>query len=360
MEPDEIFKPSNKKLARGRGATLNPANRFDLISVERDPESEEPLEQTIPTQYYDDTTKSILSTSDSPDLGRMTNVNAYRGCEHGCIYCYARPGHEYFGLSSGLDFETKIFVKRRAAELLRKELSKPTWKPRVVTMSGVTDCYQPAEKHFKITRGCLEVLRDFRNPVVIITKNHLVTRDMDLLKELSEYQACFVIVSVTTLDRQLARKMEPRASSPTDRLKAIATLHATGIPVGVNVAPIIPGLTDHEIPAILKAAAKAGAQSASYTIVRLPYAVKDLFAAWLQEHFPLKKEKVLNRLRAMRGGKLYDAKWSARMTGEGVHAQQIASFFDVAYKKAGFPSEGRQSLSAKHFRPPPSDQLTFF
>jgi DNA repair photolyase len=276
-------------------------------------------------------------------------VNPYRGCEHGCIYCYARPTHEYLGFSAGLDFESKIVVKMNAPELLRAELESPRWKPQTLVMSGVTDPYQPIERKLRITRGCLEVLAQFRNPVAIITKNRLVTRDVDLLRELARYKAVAVNISVTSLDPNLQRVLEPRTSPPTARLETIEQLRATGIPVGVMVAPIIPGLTDHEVPKILEACAGAGAQFAGYTIVRLPWAVAPLFEHWLDEHFPDRKEKVLGRIRHLRGNdRLNNSQWHTRMTGEGVFAEQIASLFEVGCRRVAIGP--RPKLSTAAFR----------
>ena len=276
------------------------------------------------TQFFRDGTKTIIARNNSPDVGFETSLNPYRGCEHGCIYCFARPTHEYLGLSAGLDFESKIMVKMDAPKLLEAELSSPKWEPQVLVMSGVTDPYQPIERKLRITRGCLEVLAKFRNPVAIITKNRLVTRDIDLLGELAGYGAAAVNVSVTSLDPSVQRVLEPRTSSPAARLEAVAALRAAGIPVGVMVAPIIPGLTDHEVPKIVEACAKAGAQFAGYTIVRLPWAIAPLFEHWLDEHFPEKKAKVLDRIRHIRGGsKLNDARWGTRIRGEGIFAEQI-------------------------------------
>jgi DNA repair photolyase len=261
-------------------------------------------------------------------------------------------------MSSGLDFESKIMVKERAPELLRKEVSSPKWKPRVIVMSGVTDCYQPIERKLKLTRGCLEVLAECRQPVVIITKNYLVTRDVDLLKELARFKAVSVCLSVTTLDPALARVMEPRTSSPRQRLAAINLLAEAGVHVGVNVAPIIPGLTDHEILSIVQAAADAGAQFAHYTVVRLPYAVKELFDQWLSEHAPGAKDKILNRIRSMRDGKLNNSDFGQRMRGEGIFADQIAQTFAVARRKAGLGDESKRfDLSTAAFRRPQGPQL---
>jgi DNA repair photolyase len=342
-----------------RGAAENPPNRFEKIHLERD-EDWNPDEDPLPrTQFLKDNSKTIIAYNDSPDIGFEASVNPYRGCEHGCIYCYARPFHEYLGFSSGLDFETKIMVKENAPKLLREELSSPKWKPQVIAMSGVTDCYQPVERKMKLTRGCLEVLAEFRNPVGIITKNFLVTRDIDILSELAHYNAVAVYISLTTLDTELRKVMEPRTSPPAARLEAIRRLAAAGIHVGVLMAPIIPGLTDHEIPAILDAAAKAGAKSAGHVTLRLPHSVAPLFEQWLQTHFPDRKEKVLNRLRALRGGKLYDSQFGKRMRGEGIFADQIDQLFDVARRKVGIGERGG-NLSTASFRRPAGAQLQLF
>jgi DNA repair photolyase len=340
-----------------RGAPENPRNRFEKIHLERD-EDWNPDEDVSPrTQFLVDHSQTAIAYNDSPDLGFGASVNPYRGCEHGCIYCYARPTHEYLGFSAGLDFETKIMVKTNVAELLRAELSSPKWKPQIIVMSGVTDCYQPVERKLKLTRNCLEVLLEFRNPVAIITKNFLVTRDIDLLSAMAKHNCTSVTVSVTTLDTKLRNVMEPRTSPPIARLNAIRKLSEAGIPVNVNVAPIIPGLTDHEMPAILKAARVAGATAAGFTVVRLPHGDKALFENWLTTHFPDRKEKVLNRIKAMRGGKLYDAQWGSRMRGEGIFAEQIARMFEVARRKAGFKNV-RRELSTAQFRRPGGTQLS--
>ncbi len=342
-----------------RGAPENPANRFEEIHLEPD-EDWNPEEDAAPrTQFLVDHSKTAISYNDSPDIGFNASLNPYRGCEHGCIYCYARPTHEYLGFSAGLDFETKIMVKLNAPELLREELSSPKWKPQVLVMSGVTDCYQPVERKLKITRRCLETLLEFRNPIAIITKNFLVTRDVDVLSELAKHRCASVCLSITTLDTDLRKVMEPRTSPPQARLNAIRKLAEAGVPVAVNVAPIIPGLTDHEMPAILKAAREAGAVAAGFTVVRLPYANAGLFEKWLETHFPDRKEKVLNRIKAMRGGKLYDAQWGKRMRGEGIFADQIEMMFEVARRKAGF-TEDRRELSIAGFRRPGGTQLSLF
>ncbi len=342
-----------------RGAAENPASRFEKLHLEPEPDWN-PEEDVLPrTQFLVDHSQTAIAYNDSPDLGFNASLNPYRGCEHGCIYCYARPTHEFLGFSAGLDFESKIMVKTHAPELLRAELSSPKWKPQVIIMSGVTDCYQPVERKLKLTRRCLEVLADARNPVALITKNFLVTRDIDLFSELARFNAVSVCLSVTTLDNELRNVMEPRTSPPQARLAAIRKLAEAKIPVAVNVAPVIPGLTDHEMPAILKAAAEAGANSAGFTVVRLPYANAPLFEKWLERHFPDRKEKVLNRIKAIRGGKMYDAQWGKRMRGEGIFAGQIEAMFDVAYRRAGFREEKR-ALSTAAFRRPSGAQLSLF
>ncbi len=353
--PIVVEQPQSRAPLHGRGASWSPANRFEKLHVDLtdvdvvdvDPDDEERPRRH--TQYFRDASKSIITRNNSPDVGFETSLNPYRGCEHGCIYCYARPTHEYLGFSAGLDFESKIMVKTDAPELLCAEMESPRWKPQTLVMSGVTDPYQPIEKKLRITRGCLEVLAKFRNPVAIITKNRLVTRDVDLLRELASHHAAAVNISITSLDPKLQRILEPRTSSPEARLNAIRQLRAAGIPVGVMTAPIIPGLTDHEVPKILEAAAKAGAQFAGYTIVRLPWAVAPLFEHWLEEHFPDRKEKVLGRIRELRGnGKLNNSQWHTRMSGEGAFAEQIASLFAVGCHRAGIGA--RPKLSATAFR----------
>ena len=300
-----------------------------------------------------DPSRSIVATNESPDLGFAASVNPYRGCSHACAYCYARPTHEYLGYSAGLDFETKILVKERAPELLRAKLASRGWQPQVIAFSGVTDSYQPAERHLEITRRCLEVLRDFRNPVAVVTKSWLVTRDIDLLGELAERNSACVAISITTLDPTLQRRMEPRASRPAKRLAAIEALAEADIPVGVMVAPVVPGLTDHEIPAIVRAAADAGAGFAGKVVLRLPFGLKGLFDEWLSEHYPERRDKVMNRVRALRGGKLYDSRFGVRQRGTGFFAEQIEELFELSLRRAGLPRRG-PSLSTAHFRVPES------
>lgn len=376
-----------------RGAASNPKNRFDHTEYIPDPdemgdweddpgdpdppssedESADPgvsragdtnpafrpgLARRPRTVFLRDDTQTIITRNNSPDVGFEASINAYRGCEHGCAYCFARPTHEYLGFSAGLDFETKIVVKYNAPELLRAELSKRSWKPEVLAMSGVTDCYQPIERRLGLTRRCLEVLAAFRNPVGIVTKNHLVTRDIDFLSELARFQAVSVIISVTSLDADLARILEPRASRPVRRLKAIEELSAAGIPVRVLMAPVIPGLTDHEMPAVFDACVKAGARDCGIVPLRLPWAVAPLFEKWLDRHVPGVKDKVLGRIRSMRGGKLNDSTFGTRMRGEGFFAEQIHALFKIARHKAGFPRDIPE-LSTASFRVP-SAQMELF
>lgn len=357
---------------RGRGTVENPPNRFESTSIVPDDGAWEEISRTDPdfaplrirTTYLQDDSRSIISSNTSPDIGFSHSLNPYRGCEHGCAYCYARPYHEFLGYNAGLDFETRLMVKENAAELLEAELGKKSWRPAALACSGVTDCYQPLEKKLEITRRCLAVLADFRNPVGIITKNALVTRDIDLLGELAAHRAAQVVISLTTLDPALSSTLEPRASRPAARLEAIRQLSTAGIPVGVSVAPVIPGLNDHEIPALMQAAADHGATFASGTLLRLPYAVKDIFSAWLDQFAPGRKELILNRIREMRGGKLNDSSFEHRMTGSGPLADQIGRLLDISKRRAGFvssqPGPGHLRLSAAAFRRRLPGQLELF
>jgi len=341
---------------RGRGARENPSNRFEKAYFEWDdsvPPDERPNPKTL---FLDDASESIISYNSSPDIPFEASLNPYRGCEHGCAYCYARPTHEYLGFSAGLDFESKIMVKRQASELLRKELSSKKWKPQWIAMSGVTDPYQPIERELKLTRGCLEVLNEFRNPVGIVTKNRLVARDADILREMASRSLCEVNLSVTSLDPNLAGSMEPRTSRPEARIEAMGTLANAGVPVGVMVAPIIPGLNEHEIPAILEAAAQAGARYASYVTLRLPLGVEDLFFDWLRRNYPTKADRVESRLREMRGGKLSSSNFGDRMKGQGIFAEQIRTLFRVRAKRLGL-NQGERALDTSQFRRPGGTQL---
>lgn len=348
-----------KQPIRGRGSSDNPANRFEDRYTDYELDQETGQKPSPDTKFIRDDTKEILSKNNSPDIPFSYGLNPYRGCEHGCIYCYARPTHEFLGFSAGLDFESRIMVKYDAPKKLRTRFASKSWKPSVVALSGVTDPYQPVENELQITRECLKVFAEARNPVSIITKNYRVTRDLDLLQELAQFNAVHVTLSITTLDRKLARVMEPRTSQPSRRLKAIERLAEKNIPVGVNVAPIIPGLTDHECPDILKAARDAGAIHAGYTIVRLPHGVKELFPQWLEQHYPNKKEKVLNRIRDIHGEDLYDSRFEKRFRGKGEFARQIRKMFHIQTKKLGL-NESSRGLSTGHFRRPQEGQLGLF
>jgi DNA repair photolyase len=344
----------SERAPRGRGTAENPADRFTELHVERDPEA--PADAP-PTVVYLDRSRSLLSKNDSPDIPFEWSANPYRGCEHGCVYCYARPTHEWLGLSAGLDFETKLFAKPDAPRLLRDELSHPKWEPKVIAFSGVTDCYQPVERTLAITRGCLEVMAELRHPTGIVTKSALVTRDLDLLSELARHRAVMVCVTVTTLDDELAGALEPRAARPAKRLETIGQLARAGIPTAVLVAPVIPGLTDHEIPAILEAAAARGATHASWQLLRLPFGVKELFASWLAHWRPERAEKVLHRIRELRDGKLNESRFGVRMRGEGPFAEQLDRLFTVFATKHGLQRR-RFDLDASAFvRPARPKQL---
>jgi DNA repair photolyase len=342
---------------KGRGAAIQPKNPYLPVHVETDLEQVEGDEEYLaelgrpPTEYLTDESRSIVSENDSPDVGFRYSVNPYRGCSHGCSYCYARPWHEYLGMSAGLDFETKVFVKFRAAELLREFLAKPSWRPETISFSGVTDCYQPAERQFRITRGCVEVAAECRQPIGIITKNALVTRDIDLFKQLAERRAIRVSLSITTLDPKLARVMEPRTSSPEARLRAIRELTQAGIRTTVMTAPIIPGLNDSEIPAILTAAREAGAESAGYVLLKLPSTVRPVFLDWLQRSYPDKSARVQSLIRSVRGGKLNDANFGSRQVGTGNLAELIADTYRLWCTKLGY-SDDHPPLNAEGFRPP--------
>lgn len=338
---------------QGRGSAYNPGNRFErlMLDEQSDEFREEARGNKIETIYYGDASRSILAKNDSPDIPFTYSVNPYRGCEHGCVYCYARPSHEYLGFSSGLDFESRIMVKMDAARLLDEAMQDQRFKPQVIALSGNTDCYQPIEKRLELTRACLEVFLKYRNPVGVITKNAMVTRDLDVLKKMAQYNLVAVTVSVTTLDASLASRMEPRTSIPEKRLEAIRELSRAGIPTCVNVAPIIPGLTDGEIPGILQAAADAGATFAGFIMLRLPYAVKDLFREWLEREIPSKAGKVMGRLEDVRGGNITDPRFHTRMTGEGRFAEAIKTLFEASCKKYGFNKKDFGLSTARFQRP---------
>ncbi len=348
--------------AHGRGSDVLNEGRFEKLSRETDLENygwidEEDI-SSVKTEVYKDSSRRIITENKSPDIGFNFSINAYRGCEHGCAYCYARPTHEYLGHSAGLDFESKIYVKELAPELLREELMAKKWRPDTIMMSGVTDCYQPLERKYKLTRGCLRVLADFKNPVGLITKNSLITRDIDILSEMAEQGLALAFISVTTLDPDLGRKLEPRSSSPEMRLRTIESLSKAGIPVGVNIAPVIPGLTDHEMPLILERARSAGAQMAGYTALRLPFSVTEIFSEWLAKHRPESREKILGQVRAMRGGDLNDPNFNSRMRGEGPKAENLQTMFNVFSKKFGYLEKDFQLRTDLFSRP--GDQLGLF
>ncbi|MFO0870429.1 MAG: PA0069 family radical SAM protein [Pirellulales bacterium] len=348
------------------GTRLDPPNRFDKTQAVPDFEQlewdDEYLRQRAerPIQYLDDTSQSIVVENNSPDIPFRYSVNPYRGCIHACSYCYARPYHEYLGLNAGLDFETKILVKHAAAALFREFLSRDTWQPEPIVFSGVTDCYQPAERQFRLTRQCLEVAHQCHQPISIITKNALVLRDCHLLSDLASRRLVHVNISLTTLDPELASVLEPRTSIPAARLRAIETLAQAGVPVQVMVAPLIPGLNDHEAPRVLEAARRAGATAASYTLLRLPLTVEPIFLEWLQRTQPLRAQKVISLIRHTRDGQLNDATWGQRMVGTGELADQIQSLFRVFRQRLGFTD--LPPLDASQFQPavPRSGQLRLF
>ena len=341
---------------KGRGSGINPKNRFSNIDTG---EAFIPPPEKIRTQFFPENVRQIFSRNTSPDIPFEYGLNPYKGCEHGCIYCYARPYHEYNGLSAGLDFEQKIFVKHQAPELIRKTFNKKSWNPQTIMMSGATDPYQPGERKFEISRKCLEVFAEYRNPVAIITKNALVARDLDILVELSRFQAVRVYFSVTSLDPKIIQHMEPRTSRPDSRLKAMNTLASSGIPVGVSLGPIIPGLTDHETPALLQAAKDHGATSAFYTFLRLPLGVKDLFEDWLTRYFPNQKNKVLEQIRLSGTDQQNSMSFEHRMRGEGAHAAHIRSVFNLWKRKLGF-NQALSPLETKYFRTPHGKQTELF
>ncbi len=345
---------------RGRSSGFNPPNRFARLHLE-------PLEidlpadddsRLIPTTLYHDASRTILARNDSPDIPFRYSINPYRGCEHGCIYCYARPSHEYLGFSAGLDFESKIMVKLDAPGLLRTALAKKSWRPQTVAFSGNTDCYQPVERSLQLTRQCLHVFLDFRNPVGIVTKNALVLRDLDVLREMARMELVHVLVTITSLDAPLVRAMEPRTSAPSLRLETIERLAQAGIPVGVSVAPVIPGLNDEEIPRILQLAADAGAEEAGYELLRLPGPVEPLFLDWLNRTLPDRAGKIINRIRDTRGGTLNDARFGLRMRGEGEIARAIDTLFELHARKFGLDGRWRD-LRIDLFRRPEAQQQLF-
>ena len=338
---------------RGRGATFNPDARYEPHRREDFNDGWDLLEEPPPlnTEVTIEKPRAIITKNDSPDISFDRSINPYRGCEHGCVYCFARPTHAYQGLSPGIDFETKLFAKPNAPELLERELAKPGYKAAVIAMGTNTDPYQPIERKFRITRGILEVLSRTNHPVGIVTKSHLITRDIDILAPMADRALAKAAVSITTLDPRLARRMEPRAPTPKKRLDTIRQLAEAGIPVAVMVAPIIPAITDHEIEDILQAAYAAGARSAGYVLLRLPHEIKDLMHGWLGEHYPDKLKHVFSLLEDARGGKAYDSRWGKRMTGVGPYAWMIGRRFETAADRLGFNKQ-RRPLRTDLFSPP--------
>ena len=346
---------------RGRGARSNASGRYERetrVLVDDGWTKEDEAPPPLKTEVLRDSSRTIITRNASPDISFDRSINPYKGCEHGCVYCFARPTHAYLGLSPGADFESRIFAKPNAAELLARELAHPGYVPRVMAMGTNTDPYQPLERSLKITRSVLEVLRDFRHPVGIVTKSPLILRDLDILGPMAEMGLARAAVSITTLDRKLARAMEPRAATPSRRLEAIAGLTRAGIPASVMFAPVIPALNDDEMESVLEAAVKAGASGAGYVLLRLPLEIKDLFREWLEEKTPDRAKHVMSLIKQMRGGKEYDSQWHTRMKGTGPHAEMIARRFHMAVKRIGLNKDSRPLLLGK-FKPPPrsGDQL---
>ncbi len=339
---------------RGRGAGINPSGRFESLEEELFDDGWGSLAdlQRPKTEVFTENPKTIITRNQSPDISFDRSINPYRGCEHGCVYCYARPAHSYMGLSPGLDFETKLFIKPNAAALLREELTAPNYVPKTIALGANTDPYQPIERNYRITRSIIEVLAEFKHSFGIVTKSHSVTRDIDLLEPLAAMGLVKVAISITTLDPKLARAMEPRASTPAKRLAAIEELSKAGIPTVVMIGPIIPGLTDHEIEPILKAAYAAGAREAGYTMVRLPHEVKDIFKDWLVKKLPNRANKVMALVKSVRGGDENDPNFGTRMTGRGPYAWTIGRRFQLAAQRLGLNAK-RLKLRDDLFKKPP-------
>jgi DNA repair photolyase len=348
---------------RGRGTLSNASGRFEPIARIAFDDGWQSLEElpAFQTTVSIDSTRKIITRNESPDISFDRSINPYRGCEHGCVYCFARPTHAFLGLSAGLDFESKLFVKPDAPQLLERELSAPSYKPRTIAIGTNTDPYQPIERKYQVMRGILEVLERAGHPVGIVTKSSLVLRDMDILARMAERNLAKVAISVTTLDAKLARTMEPRAATPSRRLEALRQLSAAGIPTSVMVAPVIPAINDADIERILDAAAIAGVQGAGYVLLRLPLEVRDLFHEWLKANFPDRVNHVFKLIRDMRGGKDYDSEWGKRMTGAGPYAWMIGRRFETACAKLGL-NKNRVPLTTDHFVPPRarSEQLSLF
>lgn len=359
-DPNRILAADRR---RGRGARSNRSGRYESEQREVFDDGWEGLADLPPfkTEVSKELAKSIIATNDSPDISFDQSINPYRGCEHGCSYCFARPTHTYLGLSAGLDFETKLFAKTNAAELLEKELGNPRYTPKYIALGAVTDPYQPIEREYRITRSVLEVLDKVSHPVGIVTKSALVSRDVDILARMAERGLVKVAISVTTLDRMVARKMEPRASTPAKRLEAIKTLSEAGVPVSVMVAPIVPALNDSEIERILQAAKDAGAREAGFVVLRLPHELKDLIREWLETDFPDRAKRIINILRSMHGGRDYTPEWRVRQRGQGPYAAQIAARFKLACKRLHLNEHSYKLRLDLFQRPlPPGSQLSLF
>lgn len=358
------MKPETFRLSRkGRGAQTNATNRYEPHTREAVDDGWGSLDEELPplrTTVQIDATRTIIATNSSPDIGFDRSINPYRGCEHGCIYCYARPTHAYLGLSPGQDFETRLFAKPEAAALLRQELARPSYRCQPMALGTNTDPYQPIEREMKITRQVLEVLRDTDHPLTIVTKSALVLRDLDILAPMAKRGLAKVYVSVTTLDRELARRMEPRAATPPRRVETIRGLSQAGVPAGAMVAPVIPGLTDHEIEGILEACAEAGAESAGYVLLRVPLEIKGLFEEWLREHYPDRAERVFTLLRSCHEGRAYTSEWRTRQRGTGPFAELVGRRFKLATRRLGLDRE-RRVLDTSLFRKPAADarQMSF-
>ncbi len=350
---------------KGRGATLNIEGRFALHAHTREDDGWGVLEEPLPaleTIVQPEAARTIITRNHSPDVNFQRSINPYRGCEHGCIYCYARPSHAYVDLSPGLDFETRLFYKQDAAARLAETFRKPGYRPSPIVIGANTDPYQPIERQQRVTRSLIEVMRDFRHPFMIITKSALVLRDLDLLAELAESHLVEVAVSITSLDPEIKRTLEPRTAGPAARLRAVEALSGAGVPTGVMVAPVIPAITDHEIEHLVAASAQAGASRVGYVMLRLPHEVKTLFRAWLDAHYPQRAAHVMSLVQAMRGGRDNDPRFGSRMRGEGAYAELIAKRFKVACRKHGLPRPGSGALRTDLFAPPaqPGDQLGLF
>ncbi|MEZ0238795.1 MAG: PA0069 family radical SAM protein [Methylophilaceae bacterium] len=363
---DPQIKPVRLFIHKGRGAASNDNSRFDAHDRESFDDGWGSLDEeppTLRTEVAIDATRKIITYNDSPDIPFDRTINPYRGCEHGCIYCYARPSHAYLGLSPGLDFESRLQAKPDAPDILRRELAKPGYRCAPIALGMNTDAYQPIEREYRITRGILEVLAETRHPVTMVTKSALVERDIDLLASMAAQRLTSIYVTITTLDRSIARRLEPRAAAPERRLETIRRLAEAGIPTGVMVAPVIPALTDHDMERILELAAAAGGSGAGYVLLRLPYEIAPLFEEWLQRHYPLKAEHVLSLIRQSRGGKAYDATFHTRMKGEGLFAELIARRFKLACERLGL-NRSRNTLDCSLFTPPAppssSSQLPLF